>query len=442
MVSLKILYIIPYMPTLIRTRPYNIIRAMHRRGHQITLATLLEGEEEIVSLNQFVAEGLDVLAVPITRGRIAYNMLRAFFSATPLQGYYSWQPGLAKEIINRLNSETGDWDIIHIEHLRGAVYGLFLLKSLNKLYARRYSLTRKDFPETYPVIWDSVDCISLLFEQAARFSRRAYSRWITRLELPRTRKYEGKLVVLFDRTLVTSDLDKTRFASLALQFEPHLADIKSNIITLPNGVDLDYFCPIQNHRQTDIIVFSGKLSYHANTTAALFLIKDLMPIVWSCRPNVKVQLVGKDPPAILRDLAANNRRIEITGTVPDIRPYLQNATISVAPIIYGAGIQNKVLEAMACATPVVASIEAITALKARPGEEIVIANDKQGLASSILTLLENSEYRSQIGVNGRKYVEQNHDWNVIAGKLEDIYFETIRTNDHRRTNPKPRTYPS
>ena len=134
---MKILIIIPYTPTLIRTRPYNLIRAMQKCGHQITLATVMESKDEEASLNQFITQGVDVLAFPLTHIRIASNMPRAFFSGIPLQGYYSWQPGLAKEIISRLNSETGDWDVIHIEHLRGAVYGLFLLHSLNKLNAQQ-----------------------------------------------------------------------------------------------------------------------------------------------------------------------------------------------------------------------------------------------------------------------------------------------------------------
>ena len=410
---------------------------MQKRGHQITLATLVESKDEKASLNQFITQGVDILAFPITRCRIASNLPRAFFSGIPIQGHYSWQPELAKGIINRLHSASGKWDIIHIEHLRGAIYGLFLSHPQNKLDALRRTIGDNKSSLSHPIIWDSVDCISLLFEQAARFSRSTIHRWVTRLELPRTRRYEGGLVNLFDCTLVASDLDKDRLASLAVAYNPQATAIKPNLITLSNGVDLDYFTPIQNHRETDLIIFSGKLSYHANTAAALLLIKDLMPIVWSRQPNVRVQLVGKDPPATLRDLASNDPRIEITGTVPDIRPYLQNATLSVAPIIYGAGIQNKVLEAMACATPVVASPEAVTALQAEQGKHLIIAEDIQGLASSILALLGNPTYRLQIGLNGRKYVEQYHDWNVIAEKLEDIYIEAIQINDYRRTRSKP-----
>ena len=409
---------------------------MQKRAHQITLATLVENKDEEASLSQLTLQGIDVLALPITRSRIASNMLRALFSGIPIQGYYSWQPELAKRIINRLHSEIENWDIVHIEHLRGAIYGLFLLHPLNKLDALRRPTIDNNPLLSCPIIWDSVDSISLLFEQAAHFSRSALHRWVTRLELPRTRRYEGKLVNLFNCTLVTSDLDKERLASLALTYSPRATPIKPNLITLSNGVDLDYFTPIQNHRKTNLIIFSGKLSYHANTTAAFVLIKDLMPIVWSQQPDVRVQLVGKDPPATLRDLAADDPRIEITGTVPDIRPYLQNATLSVGPIIYGAGIQNKVLEAMACATPVVALPEAASALQAEQGKDLIIAEDIQGLASSILTLLGNPSYRLQIGLNGRKYVEQYHNWNVIAEKLEDIYIEAIQINDYRRASSK------
>jgi polysaccharide biosynthesis protein PslH len=104
---------------------------------------------------------------------------------------------------------------------------------------------------------------------------------------------------------------------------------------------------------------------------------------------------------------------------------LQRATLSVAPLTYGAGIQNKVLEAMACATPVVASPVAISSLNAVDGRDLLVGIDPSEFARHILYLLRNAEDRTSIGTNGRRFVEENHDWNQIVSDLETIYQRVV-----------------
>ena len=195
---------------------------------------------------------------------------------------------------------------------------------------------------------------------------------------------------------------------------------------LPNGVDLDYFTPAAAPRDPDTIVFTGKMSYHANITAALHLVNDIMPLVWKERPNVRVQIVGQNPARQLQNLVTHHAsRVTLTGFVPDVPPYLQRATLAVAPMPYGAGIQNKVLEAMASATPVVASPQAVSALRAVDGEHLLVGDDVESFARQVLRLLEDVALRQRIGTAGRRFVECNHDWNHIVARLEEIYRETI-----------------
>ncbi|MFC1923244.1 glycosyltransferase [Chloroflexota bacterium] len=199
---------------------------------------------------------------------------------------------------------------------------------------------------------------------------------------------------------------------------------------LPNGVDLGYFTPDEGiNRKNRDIVLSGKMSYHANITMVMEFMQDIMPHVWEKNADVQVWIVGKDPPQSLQVLA-NNPNIHVTGTVDDIRPYLQMATLSASPISYGAGIQNKVLEAMACATPVIATPQAVSALKVEAGKEILVAEDAHTFAEKVIALLEEPERREEIGKAGRKFVEQNHDWAVVAARLADVYSQAI---DQRST---------
>jgi len=157
---------------------------------------------------------------------------------------------------------------------------------------------------------------------------------------------------------------------------------------LPNGVDLNYFTAGEAAaRDRATIVVSGKMSYHANATMVLHLANNIMPAIWARRAEVALCVVGKDPPRQLRALAQDSR-ISIIGTVRDMRPYLQRATVAVAPLTYGAGIQNKFLEAMAFATPVVASPQAVSALAIKPGEHLLVGREPAEFAKAVLRLLE------------------------------------------------------
>jgi len=411
--KMHILFIVPYTPTRIRVRPNNLIKHLALRDNSITLVTVWEDEVELDALKEFERLGVRVIAHPLQKTRVLANTGRTFFSSTPLQARYSWQPALAEQLGELLTSDPTRWDIIHIEHLRGAQYGLHLKTQL------------EEHDHAVPIVWDSVDCISLLFKGASRHSRSAFGRWITRFELPRTRRFEGYLVHQFERVLATSPQDKRALEELGDQYSCASNSAAFNISVLPNGVDLEYFSPIPDQRESDIIIFTGKLSYHANQTAATYLANEIMPHIWEGRPETKLQLVGKDPPGAVRRLGERENRIEVTGYVPDIRDYLRGAALAIAPLVYGAGIQNKVLEAMACGIPVAASSQAASGLGAVPGRDVLVADEPQEIAAAALQLLEDPHLSTQIGANGRAYVERHHDWNSIAAQLEDIYRETI-----------------
>jgi len=403
---LKILFIVPYVPNLIRVRAYNLIRNLAACGNRVTVLTIWTGEQDKDDLESLRAHAYQVEAVHLPVWRSMLNCLRAVPSGVPLQAVYSWDPALlrrAGSLVDQANGKT-PFDVVHVEHLRGARYGLEMRAQVN---ARQTRL---------PVVWDSVDSISLLFRQAMVQGKSLLSRGITRFELGRTEKYEAWLVDQFDRVVVTSQTDRLALLSLASkEVQPDQVQV------LPNGVDLDYFKPSQDvRREPETLVISGKMSYHANVAMSLHFLQDIMPIVWAGRPGVKVRIVGKDPPPQVQALAANPN-VEVTGTVPDIRPYLQTGTVAVAPVAYGAGIQNKVLEAMACGTPVVASRQAAAALSAEPGRDLLTAENPQEFANALLGLLTDAARCEQIGRAGRQYVERCHNWSDIAARLETIY---------------------
>jgi glycosyltransferase involved in cell wall biosynthesis len=151
-----------------------------------------------------------------------------------------------------------------------------------------------------------------------------------------------------------------------------------------------------------------------------------MPLIWATNPEVKLCIVGKDPPIIVRKLG-ENPLITVTGTVSDICPYLQKSTIAIVPLTYGAGIQFKVLEAMACSTPVVASPKAVMSLGVQPGKDVLVASEPDEFAAIIIKLLADINLQQQVGNAGRMYVEKNHQWSSVAAQLEGVYNEVINT---------------
>jgi glycosyltransferase involved in cell wall biosynthesis len=266
---------------------------------------------------------------------------------------------------------------------------------------------------------------------------------MTGFELPRTQRYEGWLARQFSRVLVTSETDRAALERLAFQepFEsmgqPGLQprDHKS-VAVLPNGADLEYFKSDDSMRREDILVFSGKMSYHANVAAVLYFARDVLPLIWQERPQVQLWIVGQAPPASVRALAADPR-VMVTGFVPDMRPYISQATVAVCPLVYGAGIQNKVLEAMASGIPVVTGSVGASALKARAGEEMLVTDKSEEFARCVLQLLGNAEFAHRVGLAGRRFVEQHHDWKQIGIQLEAYYQESIETwNTHRPQTQK------
>ena len=397
---MRIAYIVPYVPNLIRTRPYNLINQLASLGQEVTVFTLGSGQQDLIDMQVLKVQGRDVhyYVQPVWRSLL--NCAAAVPSRQPLQSVYSWQRDMALQIAQ--HASQNQFDIVHVEHLRGSRYGSFLKSRLPNL----------------PVVWDSVDCISHLFEQAANHSRSFFGKFMTRFELSRTRRTEGDLACWFDHVLVTSPSDRNSLLGLVPSGKS-----PSKISVLPNGVDLEYFHPhTEIQRDAETIVFSGKMSYHANISMVKYLVEEIMPRIWKVRPAARLCIVGKDPSPAIRQLM-QNPLIVVTGTVDDIRPFLWRATVSVVPLLYGVGIQNKILEAMATGTPVVTTCRALLALQAQPGKNLLAYDDPDRFSEAVLQLIADRSLQHRIGNAAVTYVRTYHNWTSITSQLLNIYQE-------------------
>ncbi len=405
---MQILFVAPYTPSLIRVRPYQFIRHLAERGHAITLVCVADNPAALTDLRSFCQR---VIAVPVRRMDHLLAYLRAVPGKLPLQAAHCLIPAMVEAVTSAIDMD--DYQFIHIEHLRAAEIVRAALRRAH---------------QQPPALLDAVDSISLLFERTLRRGSALSSRIRALIDLARTRHYEAAYPHRFTAITVTSPEDRWAIETLQRALSQPGG---CPITVIPNGVDLSYFQPAPAvARQPNTLIFTGKMSYHANEAAARYLIETIMPLVWARRADVAVTLAGAEPGPHLRAYA-RDPRVTVTGAVPDLRPYLAQAAIAVAPIRYGVGVQNKVLEAMATATPVITTRQSTVALEVEPGRDLIVADDPAAFANAIITLLADRQQRQRIGAAGRAYVEQHHNWQQSARRLEACYAQATETTMHR-----------
>lgn len=398
---MKVLFVAPYAPDRLRSRARGLIRGLLTRGHHVTIAVPVRAPEDEAVLADMREAGASVVAARLSGSRMLGNLLAAAAGRRPFQASVCWVPALV-EAAHRVVRRRGV-DVIHVEHLRAARYAEALAGS------------------GVPVVWDSVDCISSLLEQAAAGDGGLRGRLMARLDLARTRRFEGRIVGAFERVLVTSPAERSALLALGREHRGS-GGWEDRIEVVPQGVDTDTFQPGGAPRRDDTVVFSGKMSYHANLAAARRLVERIMPRVWAARPAVILTLAGAGPPAALRRLARAARgRVEVTGRVEDLAPHLAGAALAVAPLSYGVGVQNKVLEAFACATPVVGTSVAAAGLPEGGRDRLVEADTDDAIAGAILELLADARAREALGREALDWVRENAGWQRSTGRLLDVY---------------------
>lgn len=195
---------------------------------------------------------------------------------------------------------------------------------------------------------------------------------------------------------------------------------------VPQGVDYDYWKRSLPSSGRNCIVFSGVMSYPPNADAATFLLEEILPIIRRVVSKLEVLIVGRDPPPALVSMAQCHPDVTVTGTVDDVRPYLERADIFVAPLRFASGVQNKVLEAMSMEVPVVTTPVVAAGLcmdSVRP--HLIVGQSANELADGIIGLLANADKRVQLSIEGRRFVEAHCSWSYSAGKLEELCLAAV-----------------
>lgn len=369
---------------------YNLTRRLAKK-HDLYLVTFYETRDELNYLKELQPFFKEIELVYLPKWRSVINGVPALFTNTPLQMAYfrsSKMKRMVKFAIDRY-----DIDVIHTQHLRMSQY------------TRNLDL---------PKILDLPDAFSLYFKRRSETERPLINRLIDSIEIGRLVKAE-KVITSYDKTLVCSAEDKAYLEKL------HKTD---NIDLLINGVDLETFDVGSGHdySHNHTILFTGNMDYAPNVDGVQYFVQEIWPTITDKFPKSKFVIAGQRPVDAVKKLAGPT--VEVTGFVPDIQEMYEQASVVVAPLRFGAGTQNKVLEAMAMGVPTVCTHIGFEGLQISSGEGVILAKEKELFIKEVLDLLANEDRRSTVGRKGEEVAKARFSWESVSSQLE-VYLKDV-----------------
>jgi len=272
-----------------------------------------------------------------------------------------------------------------------------------------------------PALCDFCDSRSLfLARRLERHVMPRMERWRIRQLHRRFLGLERFLLRHYPVSTTVSRADREHLRSLAPQ---------ARIEVVPNGVDLEMFAPRPEiAEKSGNLIFFGNMDYLPNVDAARHLVRDILPLVRRTHPQASLTLAGTRPLPEIRALESEEAGVEVTGTVPEIQPWIARAALLVAPMRLGAGIKNKVLEALAMEKPVVTNATGAEALSSEVRDVLVLAEGDREFARRVGQLLDDPVRRRDLGAQGRAAMARHHSWDAASGVYERLLEELAVRN--------------
>ena len=383
---------IPYPPYRgDKLKIYNLAKRLKAK-HEIHLLTFAQTKEDLQYREELERVFTKVSIVYLPKWRSALNCLTAIWDTKPVQVLYFQSAEMKRKLEQVLADDS--FDAIHVQHLRMSPY-----------LASDYKVPR---------ILDMPDAFSLYWKRRTKAQTNPLLKLFGTIEQNRVYKAE-KIMNNYNLSLACSqeDIDYLK--------EQHRID---NIKLLPNGVDLETFTPqLHDYSHNHTLLFTGNMDYAPNVDAVVFFANEIFPLIRKKFPTVQFVIAGQRP--VKKVLALQSDSIKVTGFIKDLATVYNSASVVVAPLRFGAGTQNKVLEGMAMGIPVVCSNVGFKGLGIISGEGAVMQTGPVAFADSVKELLASAGLREQIGKKGMDVIRTRFGWDAIAVKLEGFFEEIM-----------------
>jgi sugar transferase (PEP-CTERM/EpsH1 system associated) len=387
----RILYIchrFPYPPKRGGTiRPFNMIKHLHASGHEVVVCSLTRSPELTRDAQGIAPHCTEFHAVEVDNRIQALRMVGSLPTPLTASASFFYSGRLARIIRRLLAEQKFDLIFVHcssVAHYVDRVQGIAKILDFGDMDSQKWLeyARHKPFPLSLGYWWEGI----------------------------RLRADEKRLARRFDLcTTITRAECQT------------LIDYGTGVPTdwFPNGVDNGFFAPATEPHDPETIAFVGRMDYFPNQQCMLDFCRDTLPLLKAKRPGIRLTIVGADPsPAILA--LGEIDGVTVTGSVPDVRPFVTKAALTVAPLRIARGTQNKILEAMAMGIPVVCSSIAAGGVDAIPGEHFLTADTPVDTAAAILRVLDDPTLRDRLAKDGRERVLNNHAWSSSMRRLDAI----------------------
>lgn len=369
-----------------RLRVFNFIKHLSTE-HEIVLASFIRSEKERVYSDRLSPYCRTVHLVRQGPLQSVLAVVRNVWRDIPLQALYYRSRAMRCKIDEIVASSSFDGVYVHL--FRMAPY----TAHLRSLYR----------------IVDLTDAISREIQHSLSY-RKGLSRFLYTFEQSRIERYER---------LVAEDCDEVWFISERDRRALARSSAHANTYVIPNGVDLDRFFPTPADVNPNELLFVGNMRVLHNIDAVRYLIQEILPRVQAHVPEVHLTIAGADP---VRSITALRKKpaVTVTGFVPDLNRMLNQASVFVAPLRFGAGVQNKVVEAMAAGKPVVTTPIVNEGLGAVPGRDLLVGDDAAALAGHIVSLCRDPSQRRHLGVAARRFVTRHYRWSGVVDRMRAV----------------------
>ncbi len=360
---------------------YNIAKHLSVH-HSVRILTFLRSKKQLKDLEHFNKYGIQIDTVKLSISESLIKVFIAIVSNIPFQvAWYS--SSKMKSKINEI-LRNNKIDVVYYHLIRSAQY-----------------LSTISNERTLKVI-DYTDAVSLYLKRFAEIENNPFKKFFIKIEQKRVAAYES-IAEKFHTLFICSKVDKDFLEKRGI-------DVKIQI--LQNGIDTKYFNPVKQDYNKDRIIFTGNMPYYANYDAAIYFAQEIFPLILKSVPKAEFFIVGQKPPVCIRKLQSGN--IKVTGFVPDIKAEYLKSALNVAPMRFGAGTLNKVIESISLGVPVVATSLAIEGLPEELYKYIFVADNKNEFAGIIIKILNNPSIRNEFMEEGKNVICNLLSWEKIV----------------------------